>query len=200
MKRYPRKSAPGVKHGVVQKKNRTERSRGWQNHAQAIPAIDRERPGAGCRHLLRKVDVTRFLALLPDWDDLSEGVDVILLAGGGGPMGWYDHGLVAVCAWDREIAWASDLEWVEEHRGELERIGVPIERRRKGMCWLGWTERTAKAFQLNHILLHELGHHHDRMTTRSKRATARGESYAERYAVEYAERIWRDYVAAFGTP
>jgi hypothetical protein len=38
------------------------------------------------------------------------------------------------------------------------------------------------------------------MTTRSKRATARGESYAERYAVEYAERIWRDYVAAFGTP
>lgn len=196
---YPRKTAPGVKHGVVQKKNRTDRSRGWQNYTQEIPAIDRERPGVGYRHLLRKADVTRFLALLPDWDELARGVDVILLAEGGGPMGWYQHGVVAVCAWKREIGIESDVAWVEEHRAELERIGVPIERRRKGQLWMGFTERTAKAFQLNHVLLHELGHHHDRMTTRSKRDTARGESYAELYAVRYAERIWHDYVAAFGT-
>jgi hypothetical protein len=200
MNRFVRKTAPAVRGGKVQYKNRWERSRGWQNHRQDVPAIDRARPGAGCRHLLRKADVERFLALLPDWDELSRGVDVILLAEGGGSMGWYQDGLVAVCAWERELAWESDIKWLEEHRTELERLGVPIERRRKGLRWLGWTERTAKAFQLVHILLHELGHHHDRMTTRSRRECARGESYAERYALEHADRIWDAYVAEFGTP
>ena len=48
------------------------------------------------------------------------------------------------------------------------------------------------------IFLHELGHHHDRMTTRSRRGTARGEAYAENYALAYADRIWDGYVDAFG--
>jgi len=49
-------------------------------------------------------------------------------------------------------------------------------------------------------LLHELGHHHDRMTTKSKRTASRGEGYAERYALAYADRIWESYLNEFGLP
>jgi len=61
-----------------------------------------------------------------------------------------------------------------------------------------WTETTAKAYQLLHVFLHELGHHHDRMTTRSRSTAARGEPYAETYAERYADRIWDAYEAEFG--
>ena len=47
-------------------------------------------------------------------------------------------------------------------------------------------------------LLHELGHHHDRMTTKLKRDAVRGESYAEAYAKAYTDRIWSQYREAFG--
>ncbi len=53
------------------------------------------------------------------------------------------------------------------------------------------------AVQNLHILLHELGHHHDRITTRSRRRASRGESYAEQYARTYEERIWADYLRRF---
>jgi len=49
-----------------------------------------------------------------------------------------------------------------------------------------------------HVLLHELGHHHDRMTTRSQVDAGRGELYAELYANKYMDRIWEDYVRVFG--
>ena len=47
-----------------------------------------------------------------------------------------------------------------------------------------------------HILLHEFGHHHDRMTTKSMRAS-RGEPYAEEYARRYEALIWKDYLKVF---
>jgi hypothetical protein len=47
-------------------------------------------------------------------------------------------------------------------------------------------------------LLHELGHHHDRMTTRSRRVGCRGEGYAEGYAWEYERLVWDRYLATFG--
>jgi len=48
-----------------------------------------------------------------------------------------------------------------------------------------------------HILLHELGHHHDRITTKSRARTARGEPYAETYAREYGDRLWDAYFREF---
>jgi len=56
---------------------------------------------------------------------------------------------------------------------------------------------SAKAFQLIHIFIHELGHHHDRMTTRSKRAVARGEEYAENYARRFEDVIIEEYRRVF---
>jgi hypothetical protein len=59
-----------------------------------------------------------------------------------------------------------------------------------------WTVEQARAFQLTYILSHELGHHHDRMTTRSWRV-ARGEPYAEAYALDMMRAVWPEYVRRF---
>ena len=48
-----------------------------------------------------------------------------------------------------------------------------------------------------HILLHELGHHHDRMTTTSQIRSARGERFAETYALRYADSLWDAYFREF---
>ena len=69
----------------------------------------------------------------------------------------------------------------------LDRLGVPIEpvfdspegdeeccRPNLFSQVCRFTEASARGFQLMHMFLHELGHYHDRMTTRSKRfASAR---------------------------
>ena len=50
------------------------------------------------------------------------------------------------------------------------------------------------------VFLHELGHHHDRLHTRSKRGCARGEPYAERYAKRHGNQLWKRYIERFGLP
>ena len=195
---YPRKTAPGVRGGKVQKKNRREQSPNYFNDTQARPVIDRQRPGVGYRHLLRKLDVSRFIELLPDWDELSRGLDAIVLAPGDECMGWYADGVVALCAWPREIVGEYDADFVAEHRPILDRLAVSCEKRRKNSRFVHWTEGTARGFQLMHILLHELGHHHDLITTASQREASRGEGYAEAYATRNAEELWEKYFAVFG--
>ncbi len=54
-------------------------------------------------------------------------------------------------------------------------------------------EFTARAFQLIHVFIHELGHHQDRMTTRSKKSAARGESHAEAYSKKYEDIVIERY-------
>jgi hypothetical protein len=61
-----------------------------------------------------------------------------------------------------------------------------------------FSEEAARAHQLLATLLHELGHHHDRMTTKSKSQASRGESYAEEYAKRYTDQIWTRYLETFG--
>jgi hypothetical protein len=161
--------------------------------------IDRRRPGRGYRHLLTVADVRRFLQLLPDWSELSCGLDAVVLAPGERRLlGWHRRGIVALCAWDRDVEREWHADFVEEHRDVLDRLGV--ERLANDPPWevVQFTERSARGFQLMHVLLHELGHHHDRMTTRSRRSAGRGEGYAEAYALRYAEGIWERYFREFG--
>ena len=86
----------------------------------------------------------------------------------------------------------------EEHRGLFERLEVPCEPTGDGFFLCRFTEPAVRAYQLLHVLLHELGHHHDRMTTKYKARPSRGEPYAEEYARRYAERIWVSYQEVFG--
>jgi hypothetical protein len=48
------------------------------------------------------------------------------------------------------------------------------------------------------VLLHELGHHHDQRSTRSRRAPARGERFAEDYAAGLLTAVWPAYAERFG--
>lgn len=58
-----------------------------------------------------------------------------------------------------------------------------------------WTERQAHAFQLLHILPHEMGHHHDRLER-----TDGGEPFAEAYANRVLDEVRDAYCALFGAP
>src|SRR5262249_14630411 len=56
---------------------------------------------------------------------------------------------------------------------------------------------TVQAFLLIHVLVHELGHHDDCMTSPQQRSTTRGESYAEEYALRHESAIWSRYCRVF---
>jgi hypothetical protein len=68
---------------------------------------DRVEPTPSCRgyrHLLRKQDVLGFIELMPNWNELAEGLDAIVLAQGeSGLEGWYTEGVVGICAWERDL-------------------------------------------------------------------------------------------------
>jgi hypothetical protein len=104
---------------------------------------------------------------------------------------------VHVCAWPTQLWSTTDVAIYERDRSMLERLSVPVERRGREVL-LRWTKPTARAFQLLDVFLHELGHHHDQMTTRSRREAARGEPYAEEYARRHGRAIWEAYLNAFG--
>ncbi len=198
MKKYYRKTATKVKNGVVQYKNNWSLTSNIFNTKQRHPVFEKERPGRGYKHLIRKDDLYLFIEILPEWDELSAGLDAVFLAEGGkDSMGWYDDGVVAICAWERAIVWKScDTQFYSSHRELFSKLGIKCNKH--GRFWeIEFDENSAKAFQLIHIFIHELGHHHDRMSTKSKHSTARGESYAEEYASKYEDQIIEKYRAAF---
>jgi hypothetical protein len=109
-------------------------------------------------------------------------------------MGWCADGIVAVCDWDADLWWDDPVPaWMDEHRALLDRLEVEITETE-----VRWTEAQARAFQLLHIRPHELGHHHDWMTTRTRRYAARGEPYAEEYANRVLDDVWPSYISRFG--
>jgi hypothetical protein len=198
MRPQARKTSPKVLGGKVQRKNRWDVTRTYWNTRQAVPVIDREEPGRGYRHVLRRKDVFAFIDVMPDWEEISQGLDAIVLAAGSDRAdGWHRNGVIGLCAWERDLWRVASTAYYEEHAEFFDRLGIPCEP--EGDDWtLKFTETTAAAFQLLHVLPHELGHHHDRMTTRSQRKASRGERYAEDYAVRYERRIWDSYFRVFG--
>ena len=172
----------------------------YGNTPQIQPAIDRRRPGPGYRHVLKKDDVARFIRILPNWPALAVRLNAIVLApGDDGCYGWHRSGIVAVCAWGIELWQEWPLGFFEEHQRLFDRIGVPCEITDVA-CLCKFEPATVRAFQLIHILLHELGHHHDRMTTRSQRRASRGERFAEQYAQKFEAVVWNRYANEFGLP
>ena len=103
-----------------------------------------------------------------------------------------------MCLGERDLWIDHDSDFVHEHRRLLDRLGVEVHPAEDTSVSVRWTETTARTYQLMHVFLRELGHHHDRMTTRSRDDAARGESYAETYANRYADQIWDAYEARFG--
>lgn len=112
-------------------------------------------------------------------------------------MGWHRPGIVAVCAWERELWMTTSDEFLREDRDLLDRLGVDHEPK-YGAHLCKFTEGQARAFELLHILLHEIGHHPDRMNTRSRKKASRGGGYAEAFALEQERVIWDQYERQFG--
>jgi len=196
MRGQGRKVTPKVIGGKVQKKNSHSVTFNYWDHDPGYPVIDRQRPGEGHRHLLNKADVQRFIDILPDWAELSKGLKAIILAEDEDLYGWHNEGVIGICAWEKDLWQEYTDMFYQEHQAVLERLGVEVEALPSGDFECRFTENQVKAFQLLHILLHELGHHHDRMSTRSKRSS-RGEPYAEAYALEHMDAIWESYVSRF---
>jgi hypothetical protein len=126
----PRKTTPKVKGGRVQKKNKWSETTDAVLLAGTAVAFERRRPGAAHRHLLRKHDLERFIALLPDWDELAVGLRIVVLdEGDHGTDGWHTTGMVGLCAWDRDLWVDYHPSFVEDHRWLLDRLGVETDHR-----------------------------------------------------------------------
>lgn len=197
MRRINRKSAPKVTAGRVQRKNNWDETADYYNTEQPMPVVERKRPGAGYRHVLKQQHIHDFIAILPDWSELSKGLNAIVLAAGEEDTdGYHVPGVVHICAWESDFRREHSARHHREHDDILERLGVPSAATDDGYVVCEFNEKTARAYQLLHVLLHELGHHHDAMTNKSKQIS-RGEPYAEAYARQYADIIWQRYLETF---
>jgi hypothetical protein len=136
-------------------------------------------------------------------------------------FGYHRRGVVHVCAWENSLwrvfsAWLYEREkdvlcrlgvecqLLADYVAEQESYGVPASRVFDALDWEGpdsmlckFSAKQVRAFQLLGTLLHDLGHHHDLMTTRSRREASRGEAYAEEYARRHEALIWQEYLGAF---
>ncbi|MEM7172061.1 MAG: hypothetical protein AAF530_17965 [Pseudomonadota bacterium] len=195
---FKRRSASSGFRGRLKAKNRDYVTPSYWNTEQPLPMLDKERPGQGYRHILRREDLYAFIEMIPNWDELAKGLDGVLLAPGDpGCFGWYDQrGIVGLCAWERGLWVELPRDFYDQEIEVFQRLGVEVERRKKWVL-CKFSEPQAKAYQLLNIFLHELGHHHDRMTTKSKLDCARGEPYADAYALRYEAEIWDSYLRRF---
>lgn len=193
-----RKTTPRVKDGRVQKKNRHELTPNYWNTRQDTLQVDIEPPGKGYKHFLKKRDIVAFLEILPHWEEIAIEFDAILLARADGRTnGWYINGVVGICAWDKNMTCFFSKNYFNDHKELFDRLELRYEEKKQGVL-CHFTERQIKAYQLLHILLHEIGHHHDRINTRSRAALPNGEAYAESYAFRHEKLIWNRYFDTFG--
>jgi hypothetical protein len=192
-----RRVAPKVIGGRVFGSSRWAETPNYYNTPQPAPVIDRRRPGKTFVHLLRKQDVGLFTELVPGWSRLCEGLDAIVLSEGSTETyGWHIPGVVHIGAWPRELWEVVSEDFLEANADILGRLEVPVERRGDDYV-LQWSRLKARAFQLLDVFLHEVGHHHDRMTTRTQFDIARGEPYADAFAQHYRELVWEDFIRHF---
>ncbi len=159
--------------------------------------IERTDPGPGYRHVVTVAQLRRFIEILPDWEQLAIGLEAIsIYRGNDSWLGLSNPGVVVITAWDRAL-WRARTSWAEKYADLLGLLEVQIVRvpGSRGVE-LRWTEAQARGYLLLDVLVHELGHHHDRMTSRGN-ACGRGEPYAEAYARRVQAEIWPEYVRRF---
>src|SRR5262245_59167668 len=84
--RYHRKTAPGVSSGRVRKKNNW---RGEPDYTLTHQVrVEREPAPRGFRHYVSPTDIHAFLGLLPEWRELSIGLQRVVLSRRTDCLGW----------------------------------------------------------------------------------------------------------------
>ena len=149
---FNRRGTPKVKDGKVQKKNNWTRTPNYYNKPQAMPVIDKKKPGKGCRHVLSRRDIQQFIAIVPEWEELSKELNAIVLAPADFYAGFYTgYGTIHICAWEKDLWRSWTPRFFTEHKGVLERLGVPYEKDKDGDMLCKFNESTVRAWQLLHI-------------------------------------------------
>lgn len=163
--------------------------------SELLPIIDREAPGRGYRHFLSKKEIIQFIYLLPEWSRIFKGLTIIkLVKGVEGSDGWYTGTTIAINAWERELWRRVPPDYYLEHKDIFKRLNVECCKQGKEyLC--KFDTLSVKAFQLLHVFLHEIGHHLDKITTKSQRESSRGEVFAEGYAYRFESVVWDRYFA-----
>ena len=198
MNAIQRRSALKIIGGVVLRKNNYKKTPNHWNTTQKNVVVDVEKPGKGFKHFLKKKDVIKFLEIIPNWTTLSKGLDAIVLTAGGYDYdGYYNNdGVICIAAWPKEQDLFLYNHYYKAHQKLFNRLRVPAVVKRGGF-FCEFSVEQIKAFQLLHVLLHELGHHYDRIKTKSKHRSSRGEAYAEQFAFKNEKQMWIDYQDAF---
>ena len=189
-----RKTTPKVRDGVVQNKDRHAPTR--------LNSLSVGINESGGRHVVSKDDIWKFIRLIPDWKRASADLDLIYLARATNDEvdGYYeypDRPTIVLNSWEDDLTTLIfNSDYIEHHRALFDRLGVEITEDDIGSPMLRFDEDSARAFQLLHIFLHELGHHHYRIT-RGRGRDGGTEKYAESYALKMERKIWRRYCEAF---
>lgn len=193
-----RRTATKVKDGRVQRKNRAKRS----SHCRL--EIMRRTPERGFRHVVSKQDILSFIELIPEWERLSEGLERIVLVGGGDDCdGYYlffhraETGGIYLHAWPEDL-WVTFSKGHYDYHPQLEVLGVAAEVQGDSVrCH--FSEAQARAFLLLHVFMHELGHHWHALKRRH-RSSKLDEDFAEKFANERFWDLYPGYVRVFGDP
>jgi hypothetical protein len=193
-----------VKGGVVQKKNNATSTGDYYLEAMTHWKFEQSRPSPGFKHVVSKRDLDRFIEIVPDFEELSRGLDAIILRKGSDDFfglyrsGWTQNGTIHLSAWRSEMYLPMSKELYEAHPELMERLNVPYDED-DPLVWRTYhfTKETARVFMLLDVFLQELGHHHDRVTSKRKKRCGRGESYAEEIARTTATKLWPEYLKRF---
>jgi hypothetical protein len=192
-----------VRGGRTAKKNNWRVDpRDYYARRQSEIQIERTHPGPGYRHVVTVAQLREFLALLPDWEELARGLEAIAIyEGGHGWLGISNPGVVVITAWRQGLWWHNTApDWVAEVQDLLDLLNVEtvVKEDGRGGVEIRWTEAQARGFMLLDVLVHELGHHHDRMASSNPRGDApRGEPYAMAYAERVQQEVWPAYANRF---
>lgn len=200
MRTYNRKATPKVRGGKTLRKQNYRQTPSYWNTAGGPLVIDQQRPGKGFKHFLKKRDLKRFIELIPQWEQLSQGLRAIVLEGGdfAGVDGYYYYlGIISLTAWPIEQNIWVPPHFERSHSALFDRLGIQrIEKEEGFVCY--FSKDQIRAYQLLHVFLHELGHHVDRMSTHDQRVCGRGEIFAEDFAWKWEAKLWQDYQEVFG--
>lgn len=167
-------------------------------------SIEKLAPGRGFKHVVSPRQLSQFIEIIPDWENLSYRLRRIELAPG--YMDYFGYhtfyrrsgvALIALNAWPKKLWTPLSAGFFRRHRHIFEALQVPYEIQfRKAIC--RFTVAQARAFSLLHVFLHEVGHHHDWLHRRGTRKNVEG--YADDFADSYLEMLLPIYKERFGDP
>jgi hypothetical protein len=171
----------------------------WSSRLQRL-VIDRARPGRGFVHLLQNAMILQFLDLLPNREEMTEGLQMVMLTENvPGVFGLSHPGVIEICAWPRELWRDFTAETFKREQWLLEKLEVPCRRDEKsGLVTCEFTEETARAHQLLGTFLHELGHHRHLVRNRHAKPKKKPVEYTSPYAKHTAEVMFHAYADLFG--